>query len=145
LQLVKSAMKRREASYMDTLEAVRTLELARLDHMFSTHFTKQATDSASAALCLKIMERRTAYLGLDAPAESRVAHTVSHEKKEYDLSKLSLEELRAFRAMAEKMGTVAELPAPDPSVIEGEVVSDEDNDDQDGGYDDEIDDEVSDD
>ena len=112
-QLVAAAMKRREASYADTLENVRKMELARLDHMFATHFTRQATSPEAAHLCLKIMERRTQYLGLDAPVESRVAVVAPREDKEYDLSKLTTEELRQFRTLALKMGTKS-LPPPEP-------------------------------
>ena len=65
------------------------------------------------------MERRALYLGLDAPPETRVAHTVVNERPEYDLSSLSVSELRDLRATLEKAGA-KQLPQLPP--IEGEAI-----------------------
>jgi DNA-binding CsgD family transcriptional regulator len=53
----------------DALEAVRQLELGRLDRLWATWFPR-ATDEenpsmAAANYCLKVMKRRAEYLGLD--------------------------------------------------------------------------------
>ena len=51
-QLVTGAMESRINEYSETLDKVRRMELARLDHMWSTHFTKQHDNYNSAMICL---------------------------------------------------------------------------------------------
>ena len=111
-QLVQAAMREREASFFETLEAVRTLELARLDRMMQDHFPKQATDLDAAAIVLRIMERRAAYLGLDAPHEAKVAYLPPHDAPDVDLSLLTIDELKIFRdLMAKASRRTPNIPA----------------------------------
>lgn len=67
-QLVTDAMNAIAAPLADTLEAVRNLDLKRLDKMMIPFMTSACEgDHHSAAVVLKIMERRAQLLGLDAP------------------------------------------------------------------------------
>lgn len=53
-------------------EQVRTLELIRLDKMFELHYINaQAGDGFATQNALRIMERRSRLLGLDAPTETK--------------------------------------------------------------------------
>ena len=67
-QLVSEAMNAIAAPLADTLEAVRNLDLKRLDKMLIPFMASACEgDPHSAAVVLKIMERRAQLLGLDAP------------------------------------------------------------------------------
>lgn len=69
---VASALKK---TLQEPADSVRMIELARLDAMLAGLW-KLAThgDTYAVDRVLKIMDRRAAYLGLDAPKEVKVAH-----------------------------------------------------------------------
>lgn len=72
---VKNALK---TIIKEPAEAVRDLELARLDAMLLAIWPKVRQGNEYAIdRALKIMDRRSAYLGIDAPKESK--STVVHE------------------------------------------------------------------
>jgi hypothetical protein len=64
----------REHIPAELIEGVRLLELARLDDLFTVMY-RQAMDGSRLAVdrCLRIMERRAALVGLDAPLQIRQA------------------------------------------------------------------------
>lgn len=63
-------------------EVVRDLELARLDRLFNTHFDRAVRgDKTAVDRCLRIMDRRAKYLGLDKPV--KVAPTDPTGEKEF--------------------------------------------------------------
>jgi len=54
-------------------EQVRRMELERLDNMFVKNFTRAVKGDPKAVLsCMRIMDRRSRYLGLDAPTKNEV-------------------------------------------------------------------------
>lgn len=66
-QLVMSALDERAA---EPCEKVRALELERLDKLLAAHWrTALAGDSDATEICLKVMQRRSRLLGLDAPQQ----------------------------------------------------------------------------
>lgn len=69
---VESALK---ATLQEPADAVRAIELSRLDRMIMAIWP-QATKGSYEAIdrVLKIMVRRADYLGIDAPKEIKVAH-----------------------------------------------------------------------
>ena len=59
-------------------EEVRTFELERLDKMLSSHWPAVTKGHVrSTEVVLRIMERRAALLGLDAPKDTRMTGTVA--------------------------------------------------------------------
>lgn len=79
---VKSALKR---TLQEPAAEVRALELDRLDHMLMAHWPAVIKGHIRATeLALKIMERRAAYLGLDAPKDALLT-VAGHVTREYIL------------------------------------------------------------
>jgi hypothetical protein len=57
-----------EKSVREPAEQLLTMELMRLDDLLQAHFPlAKSGDTRSAELVLKVMERRSKYLGMDAP------------------------------------------------------------------------------
>lgn len=57
----------------ETATALRTLELARLDALYTGHFSRAvAGDDKAARICIAIQERRARLLGLDAPVRTEL-------------------------------------------------------------------------
>jgi hypothetical protein len=73
-----------------------------LDRLAVIHW-QRASDPASAAILLRIADRRAALFGYDAPIESRVMHVPAQPAPEHDLSQLTLDELRALRDLVAKV------------------------------------------
>jgi len=70
-------------------EAVRDLELQRLDHLQEAAWSK-ATDGDLRAIdtCLRVMERRSRMLGLDSPARKSIDIQFSSEELESEVQNL---------------------------------------------------------
>ncbi len=69
----KAVMSAIEKMLREPAEEVRTLELERLDELLAGLWMKAVKgDAAALDRVLRIMERRSKYLGLDAPKESNV-------------------------------------------------------------------------
>lgn len=72
-QAVKRRLTELRAQCMEAAEDVRALELSRLDRMLSALTKKaEAGDVQAVDRVLRIMERRTAYEGLDVPKQLHV-------------------------------------------------------------------------
>ena len=68
---------RREAGGED-LESVRDLEVQRLDAILETYWPKMRKgDKFATSLVMQVMERRSAYLGLDAPKRTEFIGAVA--------------------------------------------------------------------
>jgi hypothetical protein len=60
-----------ESTQREPVEALREYELARLEKMWEVpYLNAQGGDTFAIAACLRIMERRSRLLGLDAPVKS---------------------------------------------------------------------------
>ena len=58
---------------VEASDVVRRMELERLDLMFRKNFEKAVSGNDKAVLsCMRIMDRRSRYLGLDAPTKSEI-------------------------------------------------------------------------
>lgn len=71
-QAAHDAVKRAlEATLREPADALRTLELERLDNLWEMQFINaQSGDVQALAACMKIMERRAKLIGLDAPIKT---------------------------------------------------------------------------
>lgn len=104
--LVKLAM---EKAIKEPGEEVITLELQRLDQLYRLAFNSAcAGDSDAIPKCLKVMERRSKLLGIDAPEKKEVTgknggpiQLTNFNAKA--LSQLSEEELGQMEALLAKM------------------------------------------
>jgi hypothetical protein len=94
---IKAEFARREAELTATLDDVRKLELTRIDRLFALHWSK-ADDPRRTEILVRLMERRAAMLGLDAPKELSLPYVTQEPERAYNLSLLSMEELRVVRA-----------------------------------------------
>jgi hypothetical protein len=107
-----AAIKKGRFAHDQTIEVARTMEVEKLDKLAIIHW-QRASDPQSAAILLRISERRSALLGLDSPLEARIEHLPPRQAPDHDLSRLTLEELRAFRdlvAKVESPGTSTNAP-----------------------------------
>jgi hypothetical protein len=68
-------------------EDVRTLELERLDALMMAHWAKAKADPRVAVVVLQILDRRSRYLGLDAPKKIEQDVTVNSDAEDV-ISKL---------------------------------------------------------
>jgi len=92
--------------FREPLENMITLDLERLDRMWTIHFLNaQAGDVNALSACMRIMDRRARLLGLDAPAKTTATVDVTMSKK-------STEELReeALRLAAAIIPDLHESP-----------------------------------
>jgi transcriptional regulator len=72
---LKRGLDRMMKAYCEDAEVIRNVELERLDEMLVKHFEfAKKGDPKSAEIVLKIMERRSKYLGLDAAQKMQVDH-----------------------------------------------------------------------
>jgi hypothetical protein len=83
--------------------------------MLATHFPKQAHSVEEALLCLDIMSRRSRYLGLDAPTQSRTAYEPTADQTGYNTSRLTVDELHVLHSLLCKM---ADPPTTEQPAIE---------------------------
>jgi hypothetical protein len=103
-QLVRKGMARIMESADETAKEVRALELSRLDGVLLSHWPKR-DNPRSAEVVLRVCERRSKLLGLDAPEKTASTDPNGNAiAPTWDLSKLSNEELQALDGMYEKMG-----------------------------------------
>lgn len=88
---VKQALEAMREETRETAEDVRQLELARLDEMLSRLWPKVTEgDMKAYDRALRIMERRSKLLGLDAPKRHHHEGSVDHELQ---ISKADVDEL----------------------------------------------------
>lgn len=81
-------------------EEVIRLELERMDAMWGiTYLNAQTGDPQAIASCLKIMDRRAALLGLDAPKQTKIEANVTSvmPTRTKPLEEMSLEEIQQTR------------------------------------------------
>jgi hypothetical protein len=91
-QLVVEAMDAMRAECAEEAEAVRVIELERLDALWVGNYPAAVSgDSSAINSALKIMERRARLLGLDAP--TKVAPTTPDGEAAYNLPSISDAEL----------------------------------------------------
>ena len=67
--------------------------------VLTTVLEDKAPKLAAIATCVRVLERRSKYLGLDAPIRAQTDLTVSTQSTAPDLSHLSLNDLEALRHM----------------------------------------------
>jgi transposase-like protein len=131
-QLVIKALEERRRELAEAVDDVRDMEIIRLDKM-SVILFKRLDDpenddpERTVNSLLKIMERRAALLGLDAPKDYRFTPggPAVPVGGDVDVSKLTTEQLRELEQIREKYdqlvaaSTTIALPAGDPvSVVE---------------------------
>lgn len=99
----------------ETAPEVLDLELQRLDDMFVGHYKKaKEGDARSTDICLRIMERRARYLGLDAAIRQELTGA-DGGPVQVDLSTLTDEELALLHKIIKSNGP-AETPSSDRGV-----------------------------
>jgi DNA-binding CsgD family transcriptional regulator len=82
------------------------LEIARIDMLYGNYFkAAQAGDTTAAALCLRFSERRSRLLGLDSPSVHAILMHKVDGPTDFDLSKLSDEELATWIKLQQKSST----------------------------------------
>ena len=87
---------------MDSLTEIRDRDLERLDDLYKDMSKLVALgDTQATEKCLKILERRAKYLGLDAPDKVELRKLVPEAK--IDLSRLSNEELQQYHDLYSKI------------------------------------------
>ncbi len=90
---VAEALERLRGEEVRHADVARHLELARLDAMFAAHWDGAlAGNVRETETCLKIMDRRAKYLGLDAPVKVDISHRIPELARQYGVTE---EELRA--------------------------------------------------
>ena len=93
---VRRALK---ATIQQSAEEVRDLEVARLDAMLLALWPRAANPKGPDLLAidraLKIMARRAALLGLDAPAKIDIRHVINEVATEYGLEQSEADQLFA--------------------------------------------------
>lgn len=119
------AVRRRLAAIQDqcneTAALVRQQELLRIDRMLLGVWTKAKSGDVQAIGCvLRLMERRSAYLGLDAPKEAKITIPGLN----VDVRTLSDEQLARFvsgdnSALLETSARPSAIGATAPSAAEG--------------------------
>jgi predicted DNA-binding protein YlxM (UPF0122 family) len=67
--------------------------------VLTTVLEDKAPKLAAIATCVRVLDRRSKYLGLDAPVRAQTDLTVSAQSNAPDLSHLSLNDLEALRHM----------------------------------------------
>lgn len=67
--------------------------------VLTTVMEDKAPKLAAIATCVRLLERRSKYLGLDAPVRAQTDLTVSTQSNAPDLSHLSLQDLESLRHM----------------------------------------------
>lgn len=110
-QLFDEEEVRRAPQYAASIEKLRNQAIERLDRLALAHWQRH-TDPASAAILLRIEERRSALLGTDAPIESRVEYAPPRPPQEVDLSRLSDEDVRALHRIMLKAQSEPNSDAP---------------------------------
>jgi hypothetical protein len=66
-KLVDELLAKRKAELTETAEEVRAIEIARLDGIVEAHWPTRSI-AKSATVIMQTMERRSRYIGLDAPS-----------------------------------------------------------------------------
>jgi len=83
-------------------DVLKRMELERLDKITLALFANR-NDPRTADTLLRVMERRSKYLGLDVPMQSEVVTKQEGPiEVKHDLTKLSLEELKSLRSIVAK-------------------------------------------
>lgn len=91
-----------KARILETADQVVTLELTRLDELHNAYWASALRGDLNAAvMVLKVMERRSKYLGLDAPDAVRSTIVVDP----VDLGKLDDAEIETMKQLTEKAST----------------------------------------
>lgn len=94
-KLVERATRRQVKWYREASEEILQQELLRLDLMFKALYKQvEAGNCRAVEMALKVMERRSKYLGLDAPIKKEI--TLEHSYDKYSITELQAE--------AQKMG-----------------------------------------
>lgn len=89
-KMVRRALNRIRKQTKENAEQVRDMELMRLDTLWLSQQKKVLQgDSRAVEACLKIQERRSKLMGLDAPAKQIVAQTQPEFNLPDDLAKLN--------------------------------------------------------
>lgn len=97
----KAVMTAIRAIYREPAEEVRELEIARCDEMLRALWPGvMAGDAKKVNAALRVMERRSKYLGLDAPQKVDVRHMIEELAREAGLSE---EDTAAAVAEAERI------------------------------------------
>jgi predicted nucleic acid-binding protein len=110
---VQAALARRHDITNELAARLRKESIEQLDQIYAAH-ADNVGDYKSAMVMLKVHERKAQLVGLDAPEA-----LIFQEKKpeqEYDLSKLSLEELRALRVLLTKAAAVSVMAEAETTV-----------------------------
>ena len=121
-RMLKTSLETLNKSEMNKVSYVRRTELERLDEML-TGLMPNRRDPRYVDSILRIMERRAAYLGTDAPSKSEVVSRVRVTEQEQDLSMLSDDDLVALEtilAKCEKKKVVTEDSATEEPGDDGE-------------------------
>jgi hypothetical protein len=100
--LVKKGMARILENADQTALEVRSLELSRIDGVLRAHWLTR-NNPRSAEIILRCGERRSKLLGLDAPEKIAQVTPDGEAVEEHDLSRLTLEELKQFHDLVEKI------------------------------------------
>ena len=91
IHYVAEALERLQGEEVRHADAARHLELARLDAMFAAHWDDALAGNVRATeTCLKIMDRRARYLGLDAPVKVDIEHRIPEFARQYGVSEEEL-------------------------------------------------------
>lgn len=120
-EAVKRAL---DAVIREPAEALVRLELDRIDKLWEIHYLNaQAGDVMATAACMRLMERRSRYLGLDAPVKTKAELTGADGtplmpavtvQATVDLTKLSIEERRTYLDLTRKLHNAAAGARPIP-------------------------------
>lgn len=98
---VATALKK---TLQEPADELRAIEVERLDQLLLGLWPKAIKgDTWSVDRVLKIMERRSALLGLDAPVKRELTANIDHVISRPDLSILSVAELESLLPLAEKV------------------------------------------
>ena len=103
---VRSALKRQKAVVAEKADEVIQLELQRLDTLFLHAMAHVRAGNVNAVTqALKVMERRTKYLGLDAPVKTQITQGPT----ELDLTKLTDEQLADLERLTMEAARESEI------------------------------------
>lgn len=112
--IIKSALKKLSQDMKDAAEGIRSLELSRLDEMQAAIWN-DCMDGKLTAIdrVLKIMERRSKLVGLDAPDQVNVKTDIKIEQMNEAKDRLMSKILDMVPEEEEEQGEVVMLPAPE--------------------------------
>ena len=103
-KVINEALEQLNAKIMYRAGVIKRMELERLDRLYSALFANR-NDPRVADTLLRIMERRARYLGIDAPVRTEQTNRQDGPVVvvKHDLTKLSIEELRALEQLTRKL------------------------------------------